>query len=163
MPYTRAEADRNDRSVTYCDVLGHCTVHRGGDPAWRNNNPGNIISMGGFARSHGAIGDDGTFAICPDPETGRRAMERLLRGQEYQKLTVGDAIKRWSSGIKPTAAENKAELKSYQRNVQHWTGISLDLPMSELSQQQIRQMMKAMERQEGQAVGTVKRLPREPR
>lgn len=163
MPDTRAEADRKSLSVTYCDVLGHCTVHRGGERAWRNNNPGNISSKGPFARSQGAIGDDGTFAIFPDPETGRRAMERLLRGQEYQKLTVGDAIKRWSLGNKPPAAEKKAGLKSYRRNVQHWTGISLDEPMSDLSQQQIRQLRKAMERQEGQATGTVKRLPRGPR
>ncbi len=90
-------------------------------------------------------------------------MERLLRGSIYQRLTVGDAIKRWSLGIDPPAAEKKAGLKRYRHNVQHWTGISIDEPMSDLSQQQIRQLRKAMERQEGQAMGTVKRLPREPR
>ncbi len=159
MPFTRAEADRIKLSVTYCDDRGNCTVHRGGTRAWRNNNPGNIIWKGGFARRHGAIGDHGTFAIFPDPETGRRAMEHLLRAPGYKRLTVGDAIKKRAIGNRALGPGQQAGLKTYRERMERWSGVSLDQPMGSLTQQQFRRLRKAMERQEGIKSGTVKRLP----
>lgn len=49
----------------------------GGSRSWRNNNPGNM-EYGTFAKSHGAIGTDGRFAIFPTEEAGRRAKEALI-------------------------------------------------------------------------------------
>lgn len=45
--------------------------HIGGSRAWRNNNEGNI-KRGDFAERHGAIGHDGSFAIFPTVEIGRK-------------------------------------------------------------------------------------------
>ncbi len=68
---------------------------RGGNRASRNNNPGNI-SYGPFARSQGAVGTDGRFAVFPTPNAGFQAMKGLLRSQGYSNLTIAQAIAKWA-------------------------------------------------------------------
>lgn len=48
----------------------------------RNRNPGNI-EYGPFAKSMGAVGTDGRFAIFPNEQTGIKAQEQLLLGKGY--------------------------------------------------------------------------------
>lgn len=48
----------------------------------RNNNPGNL-EYGPFAKSQGATGTDGRFAIFPTMEMGVKAHEALLGGSKY--------------------------------------------------------------------------------
>jgi len=59
----------------------------------RNNNPGNIED-GPFARSHGAIGSDGRFAIFPNKESGESAMADLLM-KNYQGLNLAQIQRKW--------------------------------------------------------------------
>jgi len=80
MPFTRAYAKPGDsRTIVYEDDKGNKTNYQNGSRSWRNNNPGNIIK-GKWADKHGAIGDDGAMAVFPDYETGRAALEALLKG-----------------------------------------------------------------------------------
>lgn len=62
---------------TYTTQGGGSFRKVGGSRSWRNNNPGNM-EYGTFAKSHGAIGTDGRFAIFPTEEAGRRAKEALI-------------------------------------------------------------------------------------
>lgn len=62
---------------TYTTQGGGSFRKMGGSRSWRNNNPGNM-EYGTFAKSHGAIGTDGRFAIFPTEEAGRRAKEALI-------------------------------------------------------------------------------------
>lgn len=54
MPFDRVEIGR-DGSVTYIDDQNNRATYRGGHPAWRNNNPGNLVDSP-FTRRHGRIG-----------------------------------------------------------------------------------------------------------
>lgn len=62
----------------------------------RNNNPGNI-EYGAFAKSMGATGSDGRFAIFPDLITGTSAMAALLGRYGSQGLdTIDEIIEKWA-------------------------------------------------------------------
>lgn len=78
--FVRAEKDKGS-SIVYYRNDGGKLVRTGGSSAWRNNNPGNIRSLGNFAKENGSIGEAKGFALFPDYETGRRALARLLRGE----------------------------------------------------------------------------------
>jgi hypothetical protein len=81
----------------------------------RNHNPGDL-EYGTFAKSHGATGSDGRFAIFPDDETGKKALYALLRTSEYSKLTVEQAINRF-------APPNENNTKGYVASVTASTGL----------------------------------------
>lgn len=57
----------------------------------RNNNPGNI-EYGPFARSMGAIGSDGRFAIFPDLQTGTQALASLMGSYQRRGFNTIDKI-----------------------------------------------------------------------
>ena len=110
----------------------------GGSRSWRNNNPGNI-EYGPFARSMGAIGSDGRFAIFPSYQSGRQAQERLLFDSKgYRNLTIGDAIRRWAP-----ATENN--VPAYIAAM----GGDADKPMSEYTPEERSRLLDAMQRHEG--------------
>lgn len=69
----------------------------GGSRGDRNNNPGNMKD-GAFARSHGAIGNDGGFAVFPDWATGSAAQETLVRGSSYRGLTLDQFAQKYAEG-----------------------------------------------------------------
>jgi hypothetical protein len=56
----------------------------------KNNNPGDL-EYGSFAKSHGATGTDGRFAIFPDVVTGYAAMRALLQ-VKYGGMTLENAL-----------------------------------------------------------------------
>ena len=62
---------------TRVDVPGLGAVTVRGDRSTRNHNPGNI-EFGNYARSMGAIGTDGRFAVFPSREVGLAAQAGLL-------------------------------------------------------------------------------------
>lgn len=62
----------------------------------RNNNPGNI-EYGGFAKSMGATGSDGRFAVFQSMEDGIKAAIKLLEGYVAKGYdTVRSIINRWA-------------------------------------------------------------------
>lgn len=132
-------------------------VRREGSRNWRNNNPGNI-EFGPFARSMGAIGTDGRFAVFPTYEMGRKAKQTLLWGSKgYRGKTIAGAIARYAP-----AFENPTE--AYTRAITRALGVPADTPMSALTPAQREVMMDAMERVEGFKPGTENGVPaRAPR
>lgn len=124
-------------------------VRREGARNWRNNNPGNI-EYGAFAKSMGAIGTDGRFAIFPNYETGRRAKETLLfETSSYKNLSLSDAINRYAPSFENDTA-------SYISNVATSAGISADTKMGDIPPAQRDAILDAFERQEGFKVGNTK-------
>jgi len=116
----------------------------GGSISWRHNNPGNI-KFGGFARKYGAIQgqsatDGGHFAIFPDIETGRQAMQDLLQGPTYSNLTLEQAMRRWSGNGYGAEVWNKA----YATNT-----------MDTITGPQFDNLMEAMIKREGWKEGTM--------
>lgn len=108
----------------------------------RNNNPGNI-EYGPYAKSKGAIGSDGRFAIFPTPQAGEKAMSDLLssyRSRGYD--TIASIIGRWSPAS-DNAAGNTA---AYISDVSRRTGID---PNQRLSDAQMFAVQHAMALHEG--------------
>jgi hypothetical protein len=137
---TTAAPGRHDgtRYVLY----GNNTMHAGGSRAWRNNNPGNIKDTD-FAREHGAIGRDADgFAIFPDEDTGTQALVDLLNTDTYQGLTLGEAFERY-------APPSENETENYIENIENWTGLDADTPMSDLTEEQLEDVANGIRRHEG--------------
>lgn len=121
-------------------------VRRSGTRAWRNNNPGNI-EYGKFAKSRGAVGTDGRFAVFPTYEEGRAAKEALLfETSAYKNRTIFGAISRYAPSF-----EN--DTRAYANAVASAIGVSVDTPLSDLTSRQRQIMLDAMERVEGFKVG----------
>ncbi|MGN7127813.1 phage tail tape measure protein, partial [Methylorubrum thiocyanatum] len=116
----------------------------GGSRSWRNNNPGNI-EYGPFARSMGATGTDGRFAVFPDYKSGRNAQEKLLfEGKNYANLTLAQAIRRWAP-----ASENN--VPAYIAAM----GGDPNTRMKDFTPEQRGKLLDAMQRHEGWKPGKV--------
>lgn len=149
MPYKSAKRGKG-RTVVYS---GDSSVHirKDGTIAWRNNNPGNMkCNQGDFAKRHGAIGCDGTFAIFPDTETGRKAQVDLLKTRKYQNKSLRDVIKTYS----PDGNE-----ANYIKYVTSKTGLSVDTKLGDLKPQKFNSLTIAMRRFEYSLSGSEVTLP----
>lgn len=119
-----------------------------GNRNWRNNNPGNL-EFGNFAKSQGAIGSDGRFAVFPTYDAGRAAKETLLfESPSYRDRTISSAINRYA----PPSENNTS---AYVNAVAGAIGVDPSTPLSQLTPQQRAVMLDAMQRVEGWKVGTV--------
>jgi hypothetical protein len=126
-------------------------VRQEGTLAWRNNNPGNL-EYGPFARSQGAIGSDGRFAIFPSYEAGRQAKENLLfNTNSYRNLTISEAVSRYAPSV-----ENNTG--AYTNAITRSLGVSGSTPLSSLTSEQRTTMLNTMERVEGFRPGNVTTL-----
>ena len=160
MTFVKAEKGNGFR-VIYTDQKGNKTVFKDGTLAWRNNYPGNL-KHGAIAVRHGAIGeDDRVFAIFPDAKTGIAAQKALLRGPDYRDLSIADAIRQYS----PDGNE-----EAYIANVHKWSGFDMDRTVGSLSQEELENLAKQMQRKESYwrpdrnrnpelISGTVSRMP----
>ena len=156
--YVEAQRIGTELAISYTADDGSNLEMRDGSRAWRNNNPGNIKfsekkdqNGQNFAERHGAIGKDRNvkgFAIFPDYETGRKALESLLKTESYQKETLEQALHRYAPKF-----ENDTE--TYIRHVVEKTGIDRNTKLSEISETQLILLADAIEQHEGYIVGTV--------
>lgn len=153
MALTNAYSEKSgaNTNVIYKDDNGHFYKQSGGTPAWRNNNPGNMIA-GNFANNHGAIGKSNGFAVFPDADTGRLALQDLLETDKYQNMTIGDAIATY-------APPNENNTEAYQKFMARETGLPLDTPMKGLSQANLQNVMNAIIKYEGTKPGKKEVLP----
>jgi hypothetical protein len=118
-----------------------------GSRNWRNNNPGNL-EYGAYARTMGAIGSDGRFAVFPTYAAGRAAKEALIfEGSNYKNLTLSQTISRY-------APPSENDTAWYQRTVLSAVG-GVDQPMNKYTPTQRDRILSAMERVEGFKPGTV--------
>lgn len=123
-----------------------------GNRNWRNNNPGNI-EYGDFARSMGAIGSDGRFAVFPSYDSGREAKSNLIfESPNYRNLSLSGAINRYAPPF-----EN--DTQSYINQLAQAAGVSPDTPMSQIPTDRRAAILDAMQRVEGWKVGTINGAP----
>ena len=121
---------------------GNEVIRRQGSRAWRNNNPGNI-EYGPFARSKGAVGSDGRFAVFETYEAGRAAKEALLfESSSYRGRTIAEAIARY-------APPSENDTSAYARAVARAIGVPVTTKLLELSKAERTLMLDAMEKVEG--------------
>lgn len=113
---------------------------------WRNNNPGNI-EYGEFAKSLGAVGSDGRFAVFPSYDAGRQAKEQLIfSSPRYRDLTLEQAISRY-------APPNENNTRAYINQVAQAAGVPASTPMSQIPTSVRGNILDTMERVEGFKVG----------
>ena len=127
---------------------------RKGDRNWRNNNPGNI-EWGPFAKSKGAIGTDGRFAIFPTYVMGRQAKSDLLfEGKNYKDLNIKQAISRYAP---PTNNKGKFEndTPAYIKAVTSAVGGTENTNLRDLTSDQRVQFLTAVQKQEGFRQGNI--------
>ncbi|MBD9455959.1 hypothetical protein IB244_31305, partial [Rhizobium sp. RHZ02] len=115
---------------------------------WRNNNPGNL-EYGDFARSKGAIGTDGRFAVFPSYEAGRQAKSSLLfDSPRYADKTIAGAITQYAPSF-----EN--DTRGYYSRIARDAGVTPDTPLSSLDEDQRGSLLDSMQRVEGYRPGRV--------
>lgn len=142
---------RAGRGWTEIEQPDGSRVRRTGSRNWRNNNPGNI-EYGKFAKSQGAIGTDGRFAVFPSYEAGRKAKESLLfESPSYRSKTISGAINRYAPPF-----EN--DTTGYANAVARAIGVPVSTPVADLTPSQRERMLDAMERVEGFRVGRETRV-----
>ena len=143
-------ATESGKDVIYTLPNGIQQRRSGGTRAWRNSNPGNIRS-GSFARRVGAIGQAGGFAVFPDEATGMYAIKALLRTSNYNSLTIAGAISRY-------APPSENDTAAYHRRLEQLTGLSINRPMSGLSDAELERVAFAIRTIEGWEVGNVQQI-----
>lgn len=131
----KADINISRQEVIYTNPDG-TRYRKTGDRSYRNNNPGNL-EYGQIARSNGAIGSDGRFAVFPDMESGKNAAVANLQRDRYQRLTLGNALKTW-------APPHENDVARYQNHIREKTGFNMNTPMSSLGDVQLRALVDAM-------------------
>ena len=123
------------------------SVKLGGHRNWRNNNPGNL-KYGSFAKSHGAVGSDGVFAIWTSLKDGYKAQADLLQSRNYKNLTLQQAIHRY-------APNSENDTQAYINYLVNNTGVSPYKVMRTFSAAEMMNLVKWMSKKEGMKPGTV--------
>jgi hypothetical protein len=78
----------NIEHIAYFDAAGNKYVARGGNLAWRINNPGLVPSRSSVAKKSNSIGSCAGYAIFPSPEQGRHALKNWIRLKKYFNSTL---------------------------------------------------------------------------
>lgn len=135
-------------------------IRKGGTVSWRTNNPGNV-SYGKLAKQYGAIGrwmkPDGDkqqrttgIAIMPTYDDGLKLKMALWRRPLYQNDTLDQGVSRWTKGD-PTVALGS----EYAESMARAAGVSVDFPIKNLSDSQLRLAAIKQEKFEGFREGRV--------
>ena len=121
-----------------------------GTLAYRNRNPGNI-KYGQWAKDHGAIGTDGTFAVFPDEATGTAAQKALLTGDGYKNLTISQMVDKWSPlADKGNTPEGNAAYKKAFVDA----GLPTNVTISQLNPAQLDKLSMVQRTHEGYTPGS---------
>lgn len=140
-------------------IIGN-EIRKGGTVSWRTNNPGNI-AYSGLAKEYGAIGrwmnPNGDrqqrttgIAIMPSYEHGLRLRMAQWRRPLYQNDTIDQGVSRWTKGL-PNVNLGTAYAKSMARAA----GVSVDFPIKNLTDSQLRLTLRSQEEGEGFRKGQV--------
>ena len=137
-------------------------IRTGGTVSWRTNNPGNV-SYTGLSKSYGAIGrwikPDGDkqqrttgIAIMPTYEHGLKLKMGQWRRPMYQPLTMAEGVSQWVTGTPRPVAPHTA---NYAKDMAQAAGVSVNFPLSKLSDSQLRAAAIKQEKWEGFKAGTI--------
>ncbi|MBR1380247.1 MAG: hypothetical protein IJ560_01525 [Alphaproteobacteria bacterium] len=129
--------------VIYTRPDGSRYKHVGGSRAWRNNNPGNL--RGGDT----SIGTAGGFAVFASESDGMRALHKLLRTPNYQRLSILDAMKRYAP-----ASDNNRPVQ-YAQKIASRAGVSINTKLSQLNDTQMDAVANTIRTVEGWTPGKI--------
>lgn len=126
----------------------------GGSISWRTNNPGNV-QYGPKAKIFGAIGsaiasDGEPVAIMPTLEHGWKMQIALWRTPRYNNGTINQGCRTWAKAV----GDYKG-IHPYTIALADAVGASVHTKVSELSDEQLKNMVKRQAKLEGFKVGTV--------
>ncbi|MCQ2562508.1 MAG: hypothetical protein MJ158_02760 [Alphaproteobacteria bacterium] len=146
-------AYQNNGETIYTLANGEKIRRKGGSVAWRNNNPGNIRNTA-FSREHlGAIcSPNDTWATFASEEDGLNAVVALLKSKNYYNLSIAEAINRWA----PSSDGNNP--KKYATIVSNTTGLPVDTRISQMDDNDLYNVAKAIQKVEGWKPGTEERI-----
>lgn len=136
--------------TTYVPQPDGSYIARKGDRNFANANPGNI-ECGAFAKSQGAVGCDGRFAVFPDHDTGRKALENLIGGNAYKDLNLSAAINKY-------APNNENNTEGYIKHLVD-AGVDPNKPLGQMTKEERAKMAEAITSMEGQYKGTETIIP----
>lgn len=142
----------NDKSTVYITKTG-IRIKRGDtiSTAWKNNNPGNIRASSSM-QWLGAIGQSNGWCVFASEQDGINAMKKLLMSKNYNHLTLRGAIYKWA----PAKDNNNPE--RYTNYVSKTASISPDKPMQDITDYELENMVRAMQKFEGWIPGTEQKL-----
>jgi Putative peptidoglycan binding domain len=125
-----------------------------GTISWRTNNPGNV-AYGDRAKRFGALGyaraaDGEHVAIMPTLEHGWKMQVALWRSPNYNNGTIDQGCRRWATGV-----GSKKGTSQYTIDLADAAGASIHTRVSDLSDEQLKNMVKKQAKLEGFKVGTV--------
>lgn len=149
MRFIKAEPGPKNTVIYHTDD-GKKFEYSGGNWAWRNHNPGNLVP-GVVSKRNGQIGKAGGFAIFPDYESGHSALLDSLKNT-YGNNSLGQMIKNY-------APSNENDTKNYLKFLQNKTGVVDDKKIKNFSPEEFEKLWKAIMQMEGQKEGTIKELP----
>jgi hypothetical protein len=129
----------NDSGVTNVTYSDGTTETLSGPRPLRNNNPGNL-EYGDFAKSRGAVGSDGRYAVFPDVQTGTNAQISLLKSDSYNTLTVSQMVNKYAP---------PSENPNYLPKLINLTGLSPDTKLNSLTDEQFTNMVDKIQVVEG--------------
>ncbi len=102
--------------IFYFDQYDNKYVAKGGNLAWRANNPGLVHSHSGTAIRCGSISSDNGIAIFPHPECGERAFVQWLHCRKYFNAPLLTLCKHYSPENPEAFLEKLCDLSSLDRD-----------------------------------------------
>lgn len=139
------------KDVMYIMNTGDSIRRSGGSLAWRNNNPGNLV-YGPKTQGWGAIGKGPRgFAIFPDEQTGRNALDSLLR-TSYANMSIVSTIYKY-------APPHENDVRLYLNRLKGMTGLNLNTKIGNLNADQMDKVKEAICVIEGWREGDIEERP----
>lgn len=137
--YVKAEPAPG-KSVIYTDGNGKQWKFDGGSCAWRNQNPGDLVS-GKVGKRNGAIGAAGGFAVFPDYDDGHAALlDSLLNEHGDQDIP---------SLMKAYAPPSENKTRAYITFIRKKTGVKDNKTIRDFSAAEFEKLWRATEQMEG--------------
>lgn len=148
--YVKAEAGV-DHTVIYTDDSGRHFRFSGGTPAWRCNNPENLVS-GHISRQNGQIGKirikKNIFAIFPDKKSGDDALIDSLT-QVHQNESIDKLVRIYAP---PKDGNN---IVKYRKFLHEKTGIYSNKKIKDFTPNEFKKLWQAIEQMEGYKEGII--------
>ncbi len=132
----------DENTTIFKDKNGNIVERKGGRAAWRNNNPGNIISTGAI-QSNGAIGKTNKWAVFPDERTGLMAIAKLFRTPKYINKDLLGAMSTYAP-----VTDNNNPVK-YTNFISKNTGIAPSTPVRNMTDADLFKIARAIQKYEG--------------
>lgn len=149
--------DKKSLTAYYETVDGDVLVRKGGSIPWRFNNPGDI-SYSSDAIYNGMVGAAGGWSVFDNLKSGKKAIRTLLKSTKVQKRTIREEINRYAPSKDP-----RNRTGAYISSAVHAVGLDendggADTVISKLSDSQLEELAKVIERNEGYSAYVDKRV-----